>query len=280
MAGCAHHRNGQAGCAGCQAEWRRYDTRRRARINNGVWLPRVTPDTVLPHVAVLRQAGMSLTGIAEAAGLEKSTLINLPKRRWLTGATAAAILAVQPGRRPRAGHVPTVRSARRVQALAALGWSFTAQGSVMQVTNTVVWEIANEVHEHVTETTHTRVVNLFERLSGTAGPSRRTVLLATRRGWLPPLAWEDIDAGTLGDGGVDASPVDEVAVERVLAGERIDLSDAELLAAAQIGAARGMTPWALSEVLRINVFGARKLMAGELPARRAKRAARAAGVAS
>jgi hypothetical protein len=219
---------------------------------------------------------MSLNRIAEAAGANKRTLQRLGKSRWLTGAMAAAILGVQPTARVRSGHVPTVHAARRVQSLFALGWSFTDQAHTLGVAESTVWEIAHEVNDCVSRAVFDRVTAMFEQLSGSPGPSVRAKSLARRRGWLPPLAWDDIDAGVVGEGEVDTSPVDEVAVERALAGERIDLSDAELLAAAQIGAARGMTPWALSEALRMNVFGARKLMAGELPARRAKRAAKQA----
>ena len=281
MAGCVEHmQSGQAGCAGCRASWRRYDQRRRARIADGSWLPRVSPDAARQHITRLRQAGMSLAAIAAAAGVHKRTLQHLGKRRWLTGETSAAILAVEPVEQVRAGYVPSIGTARRVQALAAIGWSFVDQGRALGVTNTSVWELAHQVFPTVAVTTHDRVVAMFERLSATPGGSARARILAQRKGWLPPLAWDDLDAGTRPDVDGDSGVIDETVIERALSGERVELTDAELLSAARIGAARGMSPWALAGVLHMNVFGVRTLLAGELPPRRAKRAARAGQVAS
>lgn len=68
----------------------------------------------------------------------------------------------------------------------------------------------------------------------------------------------------------DSGLVDEVAVERALAGHHLELTDAELVAVLQAGVARGIPLSQLSNRLGINYFGARKLLGGELTPRRAQ----------
>lgn len=83
---------------------------------------------------------------------------------------------------------------------------------------------------------------------------------------------------------VDAAPedpaglVDEVRVERALAGERMPLNDAELTAALQAGTARGEALTALSVRLGMNHVAAKRLLNGDLPPIRARRAAIAAAL--
>jgi DNA-binding CsgD family transcriptional regulator len=259
-----------------------YDRHRRRRLAEGTWQPPVCAREVQAHIAVLRAAGMSSQRIADAAGVAERTIRNVRSQRQVNAATATAILAVLPVPKPiPAGQVPSLGVSRRVQALAAIGWSLTEQGRRLGMPLQYVWELSVGRHRTVSAGTAERVIALFDQLSGTPGGSARARTAAARNGWLPPLGWEDID----GDCAVeepepDHGDVDELAVERALSGERIRLTDAELLAAAQIGVARGLQPWHVAERLHMNVFGVRRLLAGELPPRRAKRAARAGGVAS
>jgi hypothetical protein len=185
------------------------------------------------------------------------------------------------GRQP-AAKVRSLGTARRLQALAALGYSFRDLAAHLAVTPRRVSDMAGPRDPYVLRETAALVAEVFERLAATPGSSRYALTVARRSGWLPPLAWDDIDdpdevPGLELAGG---SFVDEVAVERALNGERVELTDGELLDAARVGVARGMTPWAISVALRMNVFSVNRLLAGELPPRRAKRAARTAGVAS
>lgn len=95
------------------------------------------------------------------------------------------------------------------------------------------------------------------------GPNRARNA-ARRNGWLPLTAWDD---DTLDDPA--ASPrlglpvdddVDDVVVERVLAGERLRLNRAERLAAARKAAAGGMGVQHLSELLHVSFTAARTLL--------------------
>lgn len=78
---------------------------------------------------------------------------------------------------------------RRLQALSALGWSMDAVAPYFGVGLAAVhkWRIA----EQVNTTTAERVRAVYDHLSLTQGPSRRSQLNAARMGWPPPLAWDD-----------------------------------------------------------------------------------------
>lgn len=83
-----------------------------------------------------------------------------------------------------------------------------------------------------------------------------------------PLPFAALNA----DGFPDGELVDEQAVERALAGERVPLSDAELMSALQIGTARGAGLSSLAPRLGINHVAAKRLLNGGLSPRKAKHA--------
>ncbi len=174
-------------------------------------------------------------------------------------------------------HVPGVGTARRLQALAALGYPWVALAPRLHVSPTRVRQLADVVDGVVHRDTAAKVSAVFTELAATPGPSKYARTVAARNGWVPPLAWDDIDdpAAEPCLGGEGADLVDEVVVERVLNGEHVALNDAELIATLQAGVARGEPLSSLSLRLGINYQGAKTLLGGELTPRRAKRAARA-----
>jgi lambda repressor-like predicted transcriptional regulator len=234
----------------------------------GTWLPRADPAPILAHVATLRRAGMSLAAVGRAAGVSAKTVQELPDRKYVHGPTAAAILAVKPGvELPARNMRPALGSARRVQALTAIGWSFTEQGRRCGMHTQQVWEIAWLRSQLVTVGTADRIHDLFEELSATPGPSGRARNTAVKHGWLPPLAWDDPDdpdeqPATDNDCGPDV--VDEVAVARALQGQRVKLTDAETAVVLRTGRQRGQALSAITGRLGINYGKARHLVdAGE-----------------
>jgi lambda repressor-like predicted transcriptional regulator len=272
---CGRHRGSSAGCHDCQRIAARYDRRRRAAIAAGTWLPRASTDAVRAHVAMLRESGMSLNAIGRAAGISPKTIQELPERKYLHGPTAGAVLAVRPERElPARNMRPAIGSARRVQALGAIGWSFTEQGRQVGMHTQQVWEIAWAKSHLVTVTTADRIHDLFERLSATPGGSTRARNAAARHGWLPPLAWDDIDDPRAEPWRADiaeAEEVDEVAVARALAGQRLRLNRSEQAAALRIGLDRGEPMTRVAALLGINRFTARDLVDAGTSRSQAKR---------
>jgi hypothetical protein len=112
---------------------------------------------------------------------------------------------------------------RRLRALHSIGWSWMALSSYLNSTDRWPSLLANQPPPTVTRATDRQVRDLYDRLSLTPGPSARARTWAAKRGWAPPLAWDDdtIDnpnaAPDLGEG-EGAAAADLVLVARVLDG--------------------------------------------------------------
>ena len=261
--GCTTHGRWKGGCPDCQRLTRIYERRRRAAINAGTWLPAVPQAGVQAHIDMLRAGGMSPTDIARQARLSLRTVQGVKQRIYVQGPTAAAILAVQPtAPGPPLGMVSAIGSRRRVQALAAMGWSLTEQAHRSGMCLQQVWQLAQTPKGVVTVSTDRKFRDLFEQLSATPGPSKRSRTAAAKNGWVPPLAWNDIDdpdevPDVCGD--PDPDYADPVAVSRALDGDRVSLTGPERAEALRLGVARGESLSAVAATLHMNYFHARQL---------------------
>ena len=83
---------------------------------------------------------------------------------------------------------------RRLQALAAIGWSTVELARQLGVTQGPLWRLMMQPHR-VRRETATRVAALYDRLWNQPPPAGRGVAYArnsaARKGWPPPLAWDD-----------------------------------------------------------------------------------------
>jgi len=182
-------------CYVCAAARSEYDRRRTMAITAGTW--RIDSAVVRDHLAVLAAQGMGYKRVAEVAGVHRSTVGRII---WGTGGRpappttrqdiAAKLLAVDADLA--AGtNVPAVGTVRRLQALAALGWSLTGSAAALGMTPQNMASLLRR--PTVRRSTADAVAQLYELRSGTPGPSVRAREFAIRRGWPPPLAWNDID---------------------------------------------------------------------------------------
>lgn len=270
--GCGRHGRWRTGCPDCQRISRAYERKRRTAKQNGTWKPLVPREQVQAHLDQLLEGGANIAGIAAAAGLSARTVYGVRHRTWVQGETAAAILAVQHAHPlPPAGMVSAVGACRRIRALTAIGWPLTEQARQLGMFLQQVCLIAAGKQSAVTNSTDAAVRALFERLWATPGPSTRARNDAHRKGWVPPLAWDDVDdpgaEPALGESRDDI--VDEVAVERALAGHAVELTDAELVATLQAGVGRGEPLSKLADRFGVNYWGARRMVGGDLTPRRA-----------
>ena len=134
---------------------------------------------------------------------------------------------------------PGVGVKRRLQALKVRGWSGAELSRRLGYSDrTLVDQMIRErtLFEHAT---WVAVCRLYDKLSMVAGPSTRAAADARRRGWEPPLAWDD---DTIDDpdakpyrprlhrrgenappttAAVERDDLDEVVVERAMAGVRV-----------------------------------------------------------
>ncbi|WP_182377867.1 hypothetical protein [Nocardioides sp. WS12] len=126
--------------------------------------------------------------------------------------------------------VPSLGSARRIRALMALGWRHEDITSLLG--GRVSHHLAAHRHKAINAHDWRLVDAAYEALSGSPGPSQLSRKRAAEQGYVPPLAWDDIDdpnerrtTETLGSRRVG---VDLVLVKEVLAGAyRLDTSPAE-----------------------------------------------------
>jgi transcriptional regulator with XRE-family HTH domain len=168
------------------------------------WLVDAQP--VREHIAMLRTHGLGWQRIATLAEVPRVTVSRLsghgdPRRpqRRLARTSAERILAVTPDQAAGRALVPSGPTVRRLQALAAAGWTLQALADRLGVWRQHVSVVQSGDRELVRADTARAVTRVYRDLHMTPGPNRHTAARARRRGWLPPLAWDDIDAGVVGD---------------------------------------------------------------------------------
>lgn len=116
---------------------------------------------------------------------------------------------------------------RRLRALMALGWTGPQLDAAMGRAPTFTAKLLCR-SPRVNRVTADLVATVYEQLSmrlpdDEPAPNRqlinRTRNQARRKGWAPPLAWDDIDNPAEEPGTTEPVLVDDVVVSRVLAGE-------------------------------------------------------------
>ncbi len=169
------------------------------------------------------------------------------------------------GRQP-AAIIPAVGTARRLQALVALGYSWRELAVHLGVSNRRAADIGMNTDGSVHRTTAARVKYLYDRLSGTRGTCRYAFTVAARYGFVPPLAWNNIDdPNETPDLGTDAPVVDRVVIDRALDGERVSLDSLTRHHAVHVGLARGMSETTIARHLRMSGSAVRDLAQKALP---------------
>lgn len=230
-----HNSRHQPGCGECRRYGREYRTYRRAHIAAGTWDAELVPVTpVREHARTCLNAGMSVTCVAEAAGIAYGTInriLYMRQLRTCTRANAEAILSVH----PQSGNGRSVNgtgTARRIRALMVAGWTQTAIADRLGYDHSVIsgWAIL-PVDGRVHPDSAADVRALYALMWTDEGLSHRTRQWALRRGWHPAEAWSDV---TIDDPGAEAygwcrNDVDDVALEQVEQGIRrwTTLTDAE-----------------------------------------------------
>jgi hypothetical protein len=212
----------------------------------GRWHPYVDAGPVREHIAALRAAGIGVERIAQLAGLSTSHIRQMAEHgrgdstttRRVRPSTAARVLSVgidNVSRAPRT-RVDATGTRRRLQALIATGWASELLAAELgRRPNSLSRSMTGE---SVTVRTAQDVATLYERLWNNRPPrttseqraaAEAAQAHAAARGWLPPLAWDDIDTDPTPPpaiaGASQRNDMDEIAVERALAGDHITYDD-------------------------------------------------------
>lgn len=136
--------------------------------------------------------------------------------------------------------IPTYRALRRLQALAAIGWSRKVIAARLGIRHQSLYRMGEDT-TYVTQARFTQIDQLYRELSMRVPPQATkadriavamTKAAAARNGWAPPLAWDNIDdpdevpnihahgeAPIPRPGESSPAAVDEVLVDRIINGD-------------------------------------------------------------
>lgn len=160
-------------------------------------------------------------------------------------------------------YIDATGTARRIRALMALGWRYSDIDRAAGYDNVrATWAHNLITQERVHIDTADRVARIYDEMSMKAGPSVRLRNLGLKRGWAPPLAWDDIDNPDEQPqlGGTD-SEVDDVVVQRIVGG---DFTLARGATPAERRAVVALWPQSLTELERMTGWRAdRYIQRGE-----------------
>lgn len=207
---------------------RRYKKRRELMIAAGIWQFRVDAEPARQRVRQYMAFGFGRKTLAELLGMSEAGLGRLlyghsgaPPSRTVLAETHAKIMAfkpdvrlLKPGRR-----VPAVGTHRRIQALAAVGYSLAWQARQLGWKPSNYWSILDR--SQVTARTAWAVADLYDAHAMTPAElpdAEETRRQARQRGWVSAAAWDAIDDP-------DATPVlgERVRREVALAEDAVEL---------------------------------------------------------
>lgn len=219
-----------------------------------VALPAVPVDVVRQHLVQLRAHEVSASLIAERARVSSKTVIRILQRqvRHVRCGIAAALLAVTPDSDLVSPRVGVVGTARRLRFLCALGWSLTELAERCSIPRQTLSSWCHEQCKSIPRAAAESVTELYDELYAVDGPCALTRALAKREGW-DQQVWLDEDIDVPGAAPLNASClIDEVAVQRVLDGERSlveTLTRQETAEVVRVGTASGSSQSDLAHML-------------------------------
>ncbi len=198
-----------------------YERRRYQRKRAGDWAPFTDTAPVREHLHALREAGVSLEQVGAAAGVSVSTLIRAAKQYRMTSAAADAIMTVPvPGLdRNEPPGAAVVTTGEKLQTLVADGWTLV---QIAQATGLSERALYQQIHQQVppARSTTEAIDRVYGQLvgddPGDGYIAARARLRAERAGWQPSTPPPPPEAD-----------IDEVAVDRVVAGDWLPLRPAE-----------------------------------------------------
>jgi hypothetical protein len=207
----------------------------------GRWQPFTVAGAVREHLAALRAAGIGVERIAKLTGLSLSHVRTLADTRPDASATTKRVrpdtidrilaIPISPATRARHSQVAALGTRRRLQALARLGWSLELLAD--QLGRRPASLRRSMAGDTVTAGTARSVAVLYARLETKTPPQltaeQRAAADAVRRkaserGWLSPMAWDDIDTDPTPPPTSPACTgpdIDDVAIERAIAGDGV-----------------------------------------------------------
>ena len=157
----------------------------------------IDPEPARAHIAYLLSHGHAIRGIADTAGISTTQVANIAARRHPKAqrTVVAKILAVTSAdiytRGRPDGYVPSIGAKRRIQALYAIGHTAHTLAAHLDVHHSFLHNTVNQRGHWITRARRDLIVTAYNDLWNTPGTSTKNRAEAARRGWVPPLAWDD-----------------------------------------------------------------------------------------
>lgn len=188
-------------CPPCKVDQARRDKQRKAGYyRRAPW--EQAWDVLTERIA----AGWSPAAIADAYGIP-IRLVQESGARHAHGegprrfGNRTSLKLLKPAKRPTRGFVPAIGSTRRLQALGVLGWTLDEVRTHTGITASVLADAQSGKRTVIAAKAAGLIADVYEPMSARRGPSTRATFRALKKGWVPPLAW---DEGSLDD--PDARP--------------------------------------------------------------------------
>jgi transcriptional regulator with XRE-family HTH domain len=279
--------NHNCSCTPCRASYNAANARRYRLKAYGKWegVSYISADPLRARLREFEAAGFTYRHVADAANVDPITLwrllggknranpTKLPAR--VHPITSARVLALAaPSIDTLSPHilVSPIPTVRRIHALMTLGWSQTRLAEKIGLSQADVSRLTRQTL--VTVKSHRTIADLFEQLWNVEPPEvttgdrvsvSKTKRLAAARGWLPPMAWDDIDTDpappttspVAHDDEDDAEQpeepyIDEVLVANAMTGEDVHLSPHErAIAVARLNAQK-ISDYRIAEILHVD----------------------------
>lgn len=241
---------------------RRYRKRRQLAALQGIDAGPIAAADVRTHAKRLMDLGWSAKAMIDMIGVGTTTGLLLiingntvkAERKW------EAILHLPLSYRvpeilPETTLVPAEGAIRRVRALMALGWRHEDMTSLIGRTSS---HLVSARYPRINALDWRIIDAVYERLSGTPGPSASTRARAVAQGFLPPLAWDDIDGPGMPSRKVKHADevFDRVTVQRIISGEwrlqstRADRIEVLRVWTGSIGELERLTGWNINRLRR------------------------------
>lgn len=213
----AHRKNGEQPCEPCRTVRRRLN--KRWNLNRNRNTPAIVTLGTWGHKALLIHNPGETARLTGLGVRHVKRLIEKGPTGKVRRETKAAIMALRI-------EGTTIGMTRRMQALAAIGYSSARLEQETGITRDALKTIRNREPQYVHDTTRTALTAAYERLSTQPLPpsrsSTRARNTAAANHWPSPMAWDNIDdpdeRPNLGKVSSSHESVDDVVVDRRLEG--------------------------------------------------------------
>lgn len=164
--------------------------------------------------------------------------------------------------------IPSLGTARRLRALAAIGWPRREIAARLSYGKQMVGHLERPLRPRITVRTAAKVAALYKELKDISGPCVRTRRKAAALGYWAPSLWVDIDDPEDNPGAADED-FDEVAVARAcrLGIDRVGLAEVDRREAKRRLLESALSAREVAHLLSVNVRTVDRWRASTRPSR-------------